>query len=173
MITIFAKTTQTDQKNLPRIGIFHLERNFLGRTVFITDQFFHVEIVDTLIFPRIATKGKSFLHLSPHVFESLLEITCKNRWLRRFIINILARLVAEIDDLARFDNHHTLSVIDGNFRAIRNDVVFPARIGTAATGTNPLLPFHHQDVCRHTVTIEKLFPLVGQDATCRTHRCFN
>ena len=172
-ITVFAKTAQADQENLTRIGVFHLERDFLRRAVLIADELFHVEVVDPLVLARIAAKGEAFLHLAPHIPEPLFEASRKDRRFCRHIVDIFARFVADVDDLARFDDHHALAVVDGNLRAVGNDIVFAARIGTAAARTRLLLPFHHEDVRGHTITIEKFLPLVSQDTAGCSHCRFD
>ena len=173
VVAVFAEAAQADEQNLPRIGIFHFEGDFLRRTVLVAKDFLHVEIVDPLILSRVAAKGEPFLHLAPHIFYALLQGAGENGRFCGFVINVFPRFAAYIHHLAGLHYHHALAAVDGDFGTVGNNIVFSAGIGTAIMGTGPLLPLHHKNVGGHAVAVKKLLPLVGQYAAGGTHGCFD
>ena len=171
-IRILAETTDTDRQFQSRIVIRYLERNLTGCTVFISYNFLRIEIIDPLVLARIPAKSKTAAYLLEHgKYTFLIQTACKKRRFRGTVIRILPRLGTKIHHLAGLDNHHALSVINGNHRPVRYDIILTAGIRTPPAG--PLLPFHHQHIGRHTVAIEKFFPLVRQYTACRTDSRFN
>ena len=74
----------------------------------------------------------------------------------------LARLGADLHDLALLDDEHALPVGDGDARAGGDDVLVAVCVARAAGGF--FLSFHGQHIGWQGLTGEEFFPLVGQNA---------
>ena len=146
--------------------IDHLKENGGRGSKLIVQDFLEVNIVYSLVFGRFAAEGKPFADIGEHILNTLAQVAVEDGRLSGHIVYILAGLGTQIHDLALVHNQHTLTVRNGNHRAVGNDIFFA--LGIAAAPRDPFVPFAHQNIGRERVTIEKFFPLVGQHAAGRT-----
>lgn len=137
-----------------------IERHLAGRAVLIADDFLEVDVIDALVLARVAAEGKAFLHLADEQAEGLAQvagiIAIENGRFRRRIIRIFARFGTDFDDFPRFNDEHTLTVVDSNARTIGNDIVFAIRIAASAMAAGLLPTFGHQDIFIQAVTVKTL-----------------
>ena len=129
------------------LGVHYAERNGICRAELVVEYFLHVEVIDSLILTGVAAVCKAFAdHLEGFLY-ALAEIAGEDRWLCRVVPGELARLRAELDDLALLDDYHALSVSDSDTRAVRDDIVITLRVGGASG--DPLLTFGYKDLFRN------------------------
>ena len=102
-----------------------------------------------------------------------LEVAEEQGRLGRAVVDELARLGADVDDLARLDDDHALAVVDGDDRAVGDDVALAADVGAASLVGRTLLAFDRQRVLVEGIAIEEVTPRVGQDSACCAHSCLN
>ena len=93
MIAEFSEAADTHGEDLSGHIVIGFEGDLTRRTVFITGDFLHIEIVHALVFPRVSVIGEAFAHLLQHLFHTGLEITGENGWLARCVIDEFARLI--------------------------------------------------------------------------------
>ena len=75
------------------------------------------------------------------------------------------------DDLALLDDDHALAVVDGDQRAVGNDIVLA--LGVGRTGGSALPALLHQDILIQRVTVEILAPLIRKHAAHSAADGFN
>ena len=117
-VTVFAEAAQAHEQCQAHRIIVGFERHLAGRAVLIADDFLEVDVIDALVLARVAAEGKAFLHLADEQAEGLAQVAgivaIENGRFRRRIICIFARFGADFDDFPRFDDEHTLAVVDSN-----------------------------------------------------------
>ena len=172
-VAVFAEAADANQQAAAGIFFNYLKGNFRRGTVFIADNFFRVEVINTLILTGIAAEGKTFTHALEYLDYAFFQVACENRRLCGFVIGVFAGFSAKVNDFALFHDHHTLAYVNRDHGAVGNDVVFGAGVGAAALAADPFLAFAHQNVRGHAVAVKVLFPLVGQYAANGAHACFN
>ena len=141
--------------------VHHAERHRARRAVLVAGQLLGVEIVDALILRGLAAEGEALADVLEHLTDALTEVSGKDRRLGGRVVGVLARLGADLDDLALLDDEHALTVGDGDARAAGDDVLIAVRVARTAGGF--LLSLDRQHVGRQRLAGEKFFPLVGHD----------
>ena len=104
------------------------------------------------------------------LLDGVAQVAAKDARLAAGIEDELTGLQRDFDDLAVLHHEHALAVVDGDDRAVGDDVVLAARVGAAATGAFAALA--GQDVSRHRFAIDKFLPLVGHDAAGSSQSSF-
>ena len=138
-------------------------------SVLVADYLLGVEVIDSLVGAGVSAEGETLLEHLPGAFEVVAEVSVEDGRLGGFIPDELARLCAELDNRSLLHYHHALSFVDGDDGAVGNDVV--GSLGVGASVSDPLLPFHDENVARKRVTIEILSPLIAQKARYRLFCC--
>ena len=162
MVAVLAEAADADVDVDAGALIHHAKRHGARRTVLVAGQLLGVEVVDALILRGLAAEGEALADVAEHLTDALTEVPGEDRRLGRCVIRVLARLGADLHDLALFDDEHALPVGDGDARAGGDDVLVAVRVARAAGGF--FLSLHGQHVCRQGLTEEKFLPLVGQNA---------
>ena len=172
-IAVFTKATDGDVDIETYVIVNNTERHSTGSTILVAHNFFNVEVVNPLVFTRVAAKGKAFANLTEHVYNAIAQITHEDRRLAGLVINVFARFSAQIYNLALFNDNHCLTFVDCDNGTITDYISFTASVRTSAFAAQTFLSFSNQHVFSQAVTIYKLFPLVAQYATNCTHTSFN
>ena len=131
MVTVLAEALDVKIGVDARALIYHAEGNRGRRAVLVPDDFFRIEIVDALVLARIAAERKATSHLLEGRNDTLPEVTGEDRRFGGFVVSILSRLGANLNNLARLNNDHALSVIDCDTGTVGNDVILSTGVGTA------------------------------------------
>ena len=170
-VAVFAETADVDVQQV--WSDHRLKLDGLRRAVLVAHDLLRVEVVDALILRRIAAKCEALAHIAEDGLEITCQVAAKDGRLRRAVVDVLARLGADLDDLALLDDHHALALIDDDDRPLRDDIVLARGVGTPAPRTRALLSLCGQRVLVEAVTVEEFFPLIGHDAICRAHCCLD
>ena len=136
-----------------------------GGAVLVANQFLQVEEVHPLILGGVSAEGEAALEGFPAAFQTF-QTALENGGFAGGIPGVFAGLGGELHDLALLHDHHALPLVDGDDGAVGNDVV--RALGVAAAGGGAFFALGDQNVGRHAVTVEILFPLIGKDAACRS-----
>ena len=145
----------------PDVAVDHAEGNGVGCAVFVAQNLLGVEEINALILARIPAEGNALADGLEGVEQPLAESAVKNARLGGRIIDEFARFRAQLDHLSLIDDNHALPFVDGNHRAVGQDIVLALGIGTALVA-GALFAFGHKHVFRHSVTIDIFAPLVCQ-----------
>ena len=122
-----------------------------------------VEVVDTLVFCRLAAECEPLADLREDVLYTIAEASGPDGRFGLGVITEFARLCADVDNLTLFDDDHALSVRNCDYRTIGNDVVI-AVVGAKAPDLFSSLD--GDNVSWNSITVEILFPLIGEGAAC-------
>ena len=141
--------------------IDHAERHRARRAVLVAGQLLGVEVIDALILRCFAAEGEALADVLEHLTDARAEVSGEDRRLGGRVVGVLARLGADLDDLALLDDEHTLTVGDRDARAGGDDVLIAVRVARTAGGF--LLSLDRQHVGRQRLAGEKFLPLVGHD----------
>ena len=166
MIAVFAEAADIDINIDSCSFINNAERNGAGSSVFVSDKLFGIEIIDSLIFAGISAEGKTFSDGGKALFDAFAEIARKDGRLGGHIISVFAGFRADIYYFALLDDDHCLTVGDGDYGTVGNDVFGTFGVGTAVSGT--FLSFCYKNICGNGFTIKELLPLIGKNAADRT-----
>ena len=166
MIAVFAEAADVDINIDSRSFVNNAERNGAGSSVFVSDKLFGVEIIDSLIFAGISAEGKTFSDGGKALFDAFAEIARKDGRLGGHIISVFAGFRADIYYFALLNDDHCLTVGDGDYGTVGNDVFLTFGVGTAVSGT--FLSFCYKNICGNGFTIKELLPLIGKNAADRT-----
>ena len=145
------------------ILIQNTERNRISGTVFITDNFLRIEVINSLILCRIASKGKTLYEGFKAVYKILSQISVENTGLCRTVKYKLSGFRTNLHNCTLFHDNHALTVIYRNKSTIGNNIIRTLRIGTLRSDS--LFPFQHQGVIIQCITIKVLSPLVAHHCT--------
>ena len=173
VIAVLAEATNPHRQDLPRHIVEGFERHLRRRPVLVSQNFLHIEIVNALILAGIAAHRETFLDFLPRIGDARLEVARENRRLRRRIIHIFARLVADLDHATLLHDNHTLPVIHRDARTVGNDIVLAARIRTSPLRAQPFLPFDHERIRIDRIAVEKFLPLIAEHAADGAQTRFN
>ena len=160
--------------NLPiqvDIPVHHPERHRAGSAVLVAHQLFQIEIVNSLVLGRVAAKGKTLAHGFKGFQDALAQTAGEDGGLRGGIVGEFAGLGTELHHLALVHDHHALPVGHGNDAAVGNQIVGTSFVGR--TAGNPLLALNAQNGFGNGFTVKIFLPLVGQNASGRTNKCFD
>ena len=152
------------------VVIHNPEGDGCGGAVLVAHQLLQVEEVHPLILGGISAEGEAALEGFPAAFKTF-QTALENGGFAGGIPGVFAGLGGELRNLALLHDHHALPLVDGDDGAVGNDVV--RALGVAAAGGGALFALGDQNVGRHAVTVEILFPLIGKDAACRSQCCFD
>ena len=147
----------------------YAEGNGARSAVLIADELLEVEEVYSLILGRFAAEGESLSEIFKGLDKALAEASGEYGGLGAGVVDELARLGADVDDLALIDDDHALSVGNGDNGAVGDYVVAPLRVGGAAGG--PVVSLRHENVLRNSLTVKIFFPLVGKNAARGAECC--
>ena len=153
------------------LAVNDAERDGIGRAELIVDKLLEIKVIHTLILGGVAAVGKALADGLECFLYAAAEAAGENGRLGRCIVCKLARLCADLDDLALLDNDHALTVGNGNARAVGDDVVIPPGVRRAAAGT--LLSLCDKHILGYRFAVEKFLPLVCQCAAYGTDACFD
>ena len=160
LVAVFTEAADGDVDIQVGIAVHHAEGHGRRRAILVADDLLGVEIVDPLILRSVAAEGETLEHGAQNVLQALAQVAAEDAGLRGHIVDEFAGLGAEIDDLALLDDHHALTVGNGDHAAIGDDVIRP--LGIAGTTGDPLRRFDSQGIGRNRFTIEVFFPLISQ-----------
>ena len=161
-VRILAVAAHGDVDVQTNVVVDHAEGHRRGGAVLVADDLLGVDKVDALVLARVAAKGKTAADIGERLLDGVAQVAAKDARLAAGIEDKLAGLQRNLDDLAVLHHEHALAVVDGDDRAVGDDVVLAARVGAAAAGA--FAAFASQDVSGHRFAIDKFFPLVGHDA---------
>ena len=164
MIAVLAEAADANIKVDGGALVDHAERNGRRRAVLVADELLRVEVVDALILGRFAAEGETLADVAENVADAVAELAREDARLGGGIIEELARLGADLHDLALLDDEHTLAVRHGDHRAVGDDVL--VALVVARTARDLLVALGRQNVCGHRFTVEVFLPLVGHHAAC-------
>ena len=151
------------------LAVHNAEGDRVRGAELILHDLLEVEVVNALILAGIAAEGPSLADGLEQVENALAELAVEDAGLCGGVINEFAGLRADLNNLALLHDHHALTVRNGDDRAVGDDVV--VALGVGGTAGNALLTLYHKHVFVHSVTIEKLFPLIGKSASDRAKTC--
>ena len=169
-VRILAVAAHGDVDVQANVVIDHAEGHRRGGAVLVADDLLGVDEVDALVLARVAAKGKAAADIGEGLLDGVAQVAAKDARLAAGIEDELTGLQRDFDDLAVLHHEHALAVVDGDDRAVGDDVVLAARVGAAATGA--LAALAGQDVSRHRFAIDKFLPLVGHDAAGSSQSSF-
>ena len=152
------------------VVVHNTEGDGSGGAVLVANQLLQVEEVHPLILGGISAEGEAALEGFPAAFQTF-QTALKNGGFAGGIPSVFARFGGELHDLALLHDHHALPFVYRDDRAVGNDVV--RAFGVAVAGGGALFALGDQNVGRHAVTVEILFPLIGKDAAHRSQCCFD
>ena len=152
------------------VVVHNTEGDGSGGAVLVANQFLQVEEVHPLILGGVSAEGEAALEGFPAAFQTF-QTALKNGGFAGGIPGVFAGLGGELHNLALLHDHHALPLVDGDDGAVGNDVV--RALGVAAAGGGTLFALGDQNVGRHAVTVEILFPLIGKDVAHRSQCCFD
>ena len=89
-----------------------------GRSELVVDYLLGVEVVNALILAGVAAVGKALTYSLEGIEYRLAERACEDAGLGGGVVGKFAGLCADLDDLALLDDYHTLTVGNGNARAV-------------------------------------------------------
>ena len=160
-VGILAEAADGDLGTEADILIHDPERHRGSRAVFVAEELFGIDVIDTLVLARISAEGKAAAHSGKAVLHGLAQCAGENAGLCRSVINKFTGLGANLRDLALIHDQHALAIRHRNNGAGGNNIV--AALGIGGTGGDPLLAPYRQHRLRKCVTIKILLPLVSQD----------
>ena len=174
-VAVFTEAADGDVKINTGGLVYDTERHRRGRAVLVADELLGVEVVHALILGGDAAEGEALADRLEHLHDVRGEIAAREeRGLRGDVIDVLARLGADVYDLTLLDDHHALSVRHGDDGAVGDDVVQPA-VGPAG---NALAALDGQHIRAERVAVEIFLPLIGKNAgngadasSEKTHEC--
>ena len=169
-IAVFAEAADRDVDVDAGSLVDDAERHRGRRAVFVADQFLGVEIVDALILGRFAAEGEALADVLERVEDGCAELAGEDGGFRRAVVDELARLGAELRDLALIDDDHALAISHRDDGAVGNDVLAALVVAAAPRDAVQTLDGHH--VLRNGFTVKILFPLIGHHAASRAQCCF-
>ena len=169
-VRILAVAAHGDVDVQANVVIDHAEGHGRGGAVLVADDLLGVDEVDALVLARVATKGKAAADIGEGLLDGIAQVAAKDARLAAGIEDELTGLQRDFDDLAVLHHEHALAVVDGDDRAVGDDVVLAARVGATATGAFAALA--GQDVSRHRFAVDKFLPLVGHDAAGSSQSSF-
>ena len=160
-VAVFTEAADGDVK-IDAGGLVHdTERHRRGRAVLVANELLGVEVVHALILGGDAAEGEALADRLEHLHDVRGEIAAREeRGLRGDVIDVLARLGADVYDLTLLDDHHALSVRHGDDGAVGDDVV-ETIVGPAG---NALAALNGQHVRAKRVAVEIFLPLIGKNA---------
>ena len=147
----------------------HAERHGARGAVLVADDLLGVEVVDPLVLAGVPAEGEAASDLLERLLYHVAEVAREDGGLGAGVVDELAGLCADLDDLAVFHDHHALAVGDGHDGAVGDDVVLALGVGAAAAGA--LLALGDQGVCVERLAIEVFAPLIGQNAASCPYAC--
>ena len=143
------------------VSIDDTERNRILRSILVSDDILRVEEVDALIRRGITTERYTLLPCIEGIHDALLQSAVENRRLGRRIPDKLTRLGTDLYDRTVVDDDHTLTFIDRDDRAVRDEVIRLLRIKCSSRLT--CLTLLHEDVFRQRITVKILTPLIRKN----------
>ena len=169
-VAVFAEAADGNVEIYARSGVYNAERHRRGRAVLVADKLLGVEVVNALILGGDAAEGEALAHRLEHLLDVRGETAAReDRRLGGDVVDIFARLGADVHDLALLDDHHALPVRHGDDGAVGYDVVQTV-VGAAG---NALAALDRQHVGGQRLAVEIFLPLIGKNAASRTQCCFN
>ena len=144
----------------PDALVRYLKNNRIRRAEFVVDYLFGIKVVDALILSGVAAVGKALTDSSEGLLDAITELAGENRRFCRTVIYKFARLCTYLDYLSLLDDHHALSVGNGDAGAVCDDIVITLYI--RGTTGYLLLSATHENVIRKCITVEKFLPLIRE-----------
>ena len=151
------------------LRVHNAEGDRIRRAELVVHNLLKVEVVNALILAGIAAEGPSLADGLEQIEDALTELAVEDAGLGGGVVNEFTGLRANLDYLALLDDKHTLTVRNGDYRAVGDDVV--VALGVGRTTGNALLALDHKHAPVQSVAIEKLFPLIGKSASNRAETC--
>ena len=161
VVAVLAEAADADVDVDAGALIHHAKRHGARRAVLVAGQLLGVEVVDTLVLRGLAAEGEALADVLEHLTDARAEVPGEDRRLGGRVIGVLARLGADLHDLALLDDEHTLPIGNSNARTAGDDVLVAVRVARTAGGF--LLSLDCQHIGRQRLAGEKFFPLVGHD----------
>ena len=143
-------------------GIDNSERNGIRRSELVVYYLFKVEIINSLVFARIAAVSKTFAYRFECFLNALTEASRKNARFGGRIVCKLSRLGTDFDNLALLNDYHTLTVGNGYTRTVGNYIVVSFRV--RGTPRYLFLSFYNKNFLIYCLTVEKFFPLIRKSS---------
>ena len=141
------------------ILIQNTERNRISGTVFITDNFLRIEVINSLILCGISSKCKTLYKGFKAVYQVFTQISVEDARLCRAVKYELSGFSANFYNSTLLHNDHTLTIVYRNKGSVGNDIIRAICIGTLRSDS--LLPFQHQGIIVQRITIKILSPLIA------------
>ena len=118
MIAVLAEAADGDVDIDPGALVDYAEGNGARGAVLIADELLGVEEVDPLILGGLSAEGESLGEILKGLDKARAEASGEYGGLGAGVVNELARLGADVDDLALVDDDHALTVGNGDNGAV-------------------------------------------------------
>ena len=138
----------------------------------VAHDLLRVEEVDALVVAGVAAHGETLADELEGLLQRGSELAGEEARLGGGVVDEFAGLAGELNDLALIDDDHELTFVDGDLRAVGNDVV--AAFGVAAAlAVDDLLSLGDEDVLRQSFAVEEFLPLIGENSAQGAEARFN
>jgi len=165
-VAVLAEAADGHRHLETQIPVHHLERHRRGRAVLVADDLLGVDIIDALILRSLAAEGEALADVAEDLLQVGSQLAAREEGrLGRHVVGVLARLGAEVDDLALLDDEHALARRDRDDGAVGDDVDVALCVGRPACRLFHALDRQH--VGGQGLAVEVLLPLIGQHAAGR------
>ena len=151
--------------------VYHFKYDRAGRTEFVVQNFFGVEIIYPLILAGVAAVSETLADGLKRILDAFAQTACKDRRLGGSVVCKFTGFGADLHDLALFHDDHALTVRHGNSGTVGDDVIVPFCVG--GTPANTLFPLAHQYIVGQCFAVKEFLPLIGQCAAQCADSRFN
>ena len=170
-VAVLAEAADSDIDVYTGALIHNAEGHGRGSAVLIADELLGVEVIHALILGGFAAEGEALADVLENFLDAGAETAAEDGGLGGAVIDKLARLGAELGDLALLDDYHALTVRNGNDRAVGDDIVRTAAVG--GTARNSLAALYDEDVIIKRLAVKIFFPLITDDTAGCSKCCTN
>ena len=129
LIAVFAKALDADIHIKTDIAVYNTERNGIGGTVFVADDFLGVEVINTLIICRVTAERETLADYFEGLDDALAEFACENARFSRSIIGVCTGFCAKVHNFSLLHDDHALSVSNCDHGTVRDNVVISLCVG--------------------------------------------
>ena len=151
--------------------IHNAEGHGRGSAVLIADKLLGVEVIHALILGGFAAESKALADVLENFLDAGTETAAEDGGLGGAVIDELARLCAELGDLALLDDYHALAIGNGDDGAVGDDIVRTAAVGGPAG--NSLAALYDENVIIKRLAVKVFFPLITGNAAGCSKCCTN